>query len=237
MRALERTSRRADRLRRVRQEDPSSNCKLLPGRTRTRTECPASTSCRATWLPTNPVAPVTSVVIECGKPLLLRPCRGGCYAHGRRLRACHVAMTVRLPVPVAVRLGRLAALEPAHPAGERPAQHLPGVAEFLVAAEHRGGLVARVHHAILAARIAAVAVFLPRSFFDEVFEGLVMRVGHQVARALPAARIVGGISPGGAHQLALAAQKFHVNRRSHDVVALEQRARLPEFFADFRRAT
>src|SRR6202453_777399 len=48
--------------------NPASASKLLPGRTRTRTDCPVLTSCRVTWLPTKPAAPVTSVVIECGKP-------------------------------------------------------------------------------------------------------------------------------------------------------------------------
>src|SRR6202008_3663449 len=40
---------------------------LLVGREKIRTVCPWLTISRATWLPTNPVAPVTSVVIKCGK--------------------------------------------------------------------------------------------------------------------------------------------------------------------------
>ena len=48
----------------------SSNRKLLEARTSTRTLWPEATSWRATWLPTNPVAPVTSVVIKRGWPLV-----------------------------------------------------------------------------------------------------------------------------------------------------------------------
>ena len=46
-------------------------------------------------------------------------------------------------------------------AGSRqlPPQHLEAVAEPGVHAEGRGDLVARVHHAVLAARVLAVAVF------------------------------------------------------------------------------
>src|SRR5882724_5309840 len=38
---------------------------LLEARTSTRTVSPRATSCRATWLPRNPAAPVTSVVMPC----------------------------------------------------------------------------------------------------------------------------------------------------------------------------
>ena len=58
----ERTSRRSPSTRST--ASPSRDLRLLVGRTSTRTECPAARSCRATWLPTKPVAPVTSVVIE-----------------------------------------------------------------------------------------------------------------------------------------------------------------------------
>src|ERR1700734_901081 len=41
---------------------------LLFARTRARTRSPRSTSKRATWLPTNPGAPVTSINILAGRP-------------------------------------------------------------------------------------------------------------------------------------------------------------------------
>ena len=48
---------------------PRSARASLSRRARIRTECPAERSRPATWLPTKPVAPVTSVFIEFGKPL------------------------------------------------------------------------------------------------------------------------------------------------------------------------
>src|SRR5262245_2418497 len=41
-----------------------------------------------------------------------------------------------------------------------PPQHLEAIAELLVDAERRGGFVAAVHHAMLAARVVTVAVLL-----------------------------------------------------------------------------
>ena len=118
-----------------------------------------------------------------------------------------VAIALAVGLGLAFSFARLAD-QSTHLAGKRPGEHLPGVAEFLVAAENGGSFVAGVNHAILAARIAPAAVLLPRSLFDEFLERLVVRVGHQVARAFPATRVVGGIAPGGAHQLALAAQEI-----------------------------
>src|SRR3984957_8505505 len=120
-----------------------------------------------------------------------------------------------------------------HFSRDRPAEHLPRVAEFLVAAENRGSFVPRVNHTIFATRIATAAVFFPGRLLDEVFEVVVMRVRHQVARALPAAWIVSGIAPCRAHQLALAAKIFHVDGRRDNVVALEQLVSLAELLADF----
>src|SRR5271167_189893 len=39
----------------------------LVGRTSKRTSAPFASSCRATWLPKNPVAPVTKLFIEVGR--------------------------------------------------------------------------------------------------------------------------------------------------------------------------
>ena len=59
---------RANRLRRVRRASLPERFRLLLGPHQTRTRLPALTSCRATWLPTNPVAPVTSVSANPGRP-------------------------------------------------------------------------------------------------------------------------------------------------------------------------
>src|SRR5947209_5475643 len=74
-----------------------------------------------------------------------------------------------------------------HPTlGQLPRQHLERVAPLRVHAQGRRRLVATVHHAVLAPRVLAVAVLLPRRLFDQVVECLVVLVGDQVARALPA---------------------------------------------------
>src|SRR5579859_1397160 len=48
---------------------------LLDARTSTRTVSPRATSCRATWLPRNPAAPVTSVVMPCAPARASLPVR------------------------------------------------------------------------------------------------------------------------------------------------------------------
>ena len=52
-----------------------------------------------------------------------------------------------------------------------------------------------------------------------------MGVGDQIAGALPAADVAGGIGPGGAGQLALAAEKLQVDRRGQQPVARPAAAR------------
>src|SRR5690242_17749627 len=129
-------------------------------------------------------------------------------------------------------VGTLRALAPAEATGNLPLQHFPGVAEFAIAAENRGGFVTGLHHAVFAARITAIAVLLPGRVVDEIAESLVMLVGHQVARTFPATRIVSGIAPGSAHHVALAAEEFHVNGRGDDVELFEELAGAAEFFVD-----
>src|SRR5919201_1795739 len=87
-----------------------------------------------------------------------------------------------------------------------PLEELPAVAKLSVRAQDRRWLVADVHHAVFAARIASAAVLFPWRFFEEVLEGGVVRIGHEITRPLPAARIVGGIAPGRAHHLPVTAQ-------------------------------
>src|SRR5579862_210868 len=205
-------------------------------RQKIRTSCPWLTSSRATWLPTNPVAPVTSVVINAENFVSLLCRRHGDYALRNVAVSRAVSLAIRMAVAMAVvfflAFGGLTE-KAAHFPGDRPTEHLPGVAELLIAAKNRGRLITRVNHAVFAARIAAATVFFPGRLLDEVFEIVVVRVGHQVTGAFPTARIVSGIAPGGAHQLALAAEIFHVDGRSDDVVALEQLVSLAELLANF----
>src|SRR5207302_3615307 len=69
-----------------------------------------------------------------------------------------------------------------------PLQELPGIGEGPICAQHGGRLVADVHHAMLAARVAPSTVFFPRGLLDEFLERAIMGVRNQVARTLPAAR-------------------------------------------------
>ena len=82
--------------------------------------------------------------------------------------------------------------------GQRPQRHLQAVAELAVETQCRRRLITAVHHAALAARVAAVTVFLPWRLLKELGEGLVMAIGDHVAGRSPAPGVVGGIGPGGA---------------------------------------
>src|SRR5580700_1640562 len=121
----------------------------------------------------------------------------------------------------------------AHFSGNRPAEHLPSVAELLVTAENCGRFKTDMNHAIFAARVATAPILFPRSLLDEIFKRLVVSVRHQVARAFPTAGVVGRHAPSGAHQLSLSAEIFHVDGRSDDVVALEKLASLAKLLANF----
>src|SRR5262249_9723373 len=124
-----------------------------------------------------------------------------------------VAATRSVPVSVPVAAKGLPSA--AHAARKLPLQHLPAVTQLRMGTEHGGRLVTDVDHAILAACVPPAPILLPGSVLDELPVAGVVCVGDQVAGALPAARVVGGIAPGGTHQLALAAQVFKVNGRSH----------------------
>ena len=52
--------------------------------------------------------------------------------------------------------------------------------------QHGGRLVAAVGHAVFAARVLAAPVLAPVGRLEQLFVGLGVAVGHQVARALPA---------------------------------------------------
>src|SRR5580704_10840463 len=66
----------------------------------------------------------------------------------------------------------------AHLPGKLPLQHFPGVTQLLVSAKNSGRLVTRLHHAILAARVASTSIILPRCLLNKLGKCGVMRVGH-----------------------------------------------------------
>src|SRR5215469_603023 len=90
-----------------------------------------------------------------------------------------------------------------------------------------------MHHAILASWIAPVAIFLPGRFVDQVLEGWMMRIGHQVTRSLPTARIESRVAPGRAHHVALPGKKLQVDGRRHQLELFEQLSSLLKFLAGF----
>src|SRR6266508_3929152 len=61
-----------------------------------------------------------------------------------------------------------------------PSQHLEAVAEATIDAECRRDFVTRMHHAMLAARVLAVAIFVPVGVVHEIAETLVMLVGDEI---------------------------------------------------------
>src|SRR5262245_44443971 len=89
-----------------------------------------------------------------------------------------------------------------------------------------------MYHTILTAWVSPVAVFFPWSLFDQVLKRCVMRIRHQVARPLPSAWIERGVTPGGAHHVALSGEKFEIDGRSHQVEPFEQVGRLAKLLAD-----
>src|SRR5262245_47181885 len=97
---------------------------------------------------------------------------------------------------------------------------LPIVAALIVRAERAAGIVAAMHHAVFAARVArdAVhdAVFFPLHFREHLLIAVVVAVGHQITRRFPALDVVGRNRPGGAGQLAFAGEKFLIHRSAED---------------------
>src|SRR5689334_10352878 len=91
----------------------------------------------------------------------------------------------------------------------------PVIAALIVRAEGAAGIVATVHHAVFATRIAGDsvdnAVFVPVHFFEHLTVTSIMAIGHHVAGRFPAFDIAGRNCPGGAGEFALAGQEFLVN--------------------------
>src|SRR5271170_3274431 len=85
------------------------------------------------------------------------------------------------------------------PLPESPREHPNAIGEGRVDHQRGRRLEAAMRHAMIAARIAvAGAVLFPGCFGHEGFEGLVVPVCDEVAGALPALHVVGGIAPRGA---------------------------------------
>src|SRR6185436_8022251 len=78
----------------------------------------------------------------------------------------------------------------------------------------RARLESAVHHAVLTARVAALAAIAgPVRLFHQLAERARIPVLQQVARALPAEDVVGGVPPGRALKVALPHQKLEEERR------------------------
>ena len=130
-RAIQATPNRANPLQNVRRNFRQSRSIDLRPRQNTYTLARAN-NCRATWLPTKPVAPVTSVVIKSGTTRPESPqeplagiLRAGSLAGIKLL----VSRTVRMPISVIFSpASRSTNFRPC--AGNRPVQQLPRVAEF-----------------------------------------------------------------------------------------------------------
>src|SRR5262249_29159866 len=115
-----------------------------------------------------------------------------------------------------------------------PLEQLPAVTEAPVRAENSRRLVPDMHHAVLAAWIAAASILLPGCLLEEFLERRVMLVSDQVAGPFPAARVVGRVSPRRAHHVvALAPKELHVNRGRHQIEPFKQAAGVPELRMNF----
>ena len=86
---------------------------------------------------------------------------------------------------------------------------------------HGARLVAAVHHAVLALRVAALdAVVRPLGLGDEFLERVVVALLQEVARLLPAEDVVGRAAPRGALEIALAHEELEEERAHVELPAL-----------------
>src|SRR5215470_8211996 len=79
---------------------------------------------------------------------------------------------------------------------QHPCQHLQVVGYTRIDAESRRWFESAMHHAVLASRVVAFAVGLPRRLRHKRFESLVVAVRDQIARAFPTLHVVSRIAPG-----------------------------------------
>src|SRR5581483_9840390 len=104
-----------------------------------------------------------------------------------------------------------------------PRQHLEWVGPLRVHPQRRRRLVPTVDHAVLAPRVLAAAVLLPRRLLDQVVERRMVLVGDQVARPLPPFDVPRRVAPRRTRQLPLAGQELQVHRRRPEPVLAQQR--------------
>src|SRR5262245_60735713 len=86
------------------------------------------------------------------------------------------------------------------------------------------GLVAALHHAILASRVPGNAidhtVLAPIHVFLEFSVGRVVAVGHEVARRFPTHNVACGNRPRGAGQIAKSRNELQVDRGTKEGITL-----------------
>src|SRR5258705_7865218 len=96
----------------------------------------------------------------------------------------------------------------------------PSVAALSLQAQRCSGLVAAMHHAILAPAIACDtiddSVSIPVGLFQQLRVGREMAVGHQIAWSLPATDVSRGEFPGRAGPLPVDIGKFEINGLSEE---------------------
>ena len=115
---------------------------------------------------------------------------------------------------------------------------LPVISGLIVRSERAAGIVAAVDHAVLATRVARLAVhhavILPLHFTQHLLVAGIVPVGHQVTRRFPATNVARRNRPGRAGQLAFAGEEFLVNRRAEDGEAFAPVFDLRKFLARHR---
>ena len=85
---------------------------------------------------------------------------------------------------------------------------------------------------MLAALVVPPSVLSPRSLVHQILETLPVRVRDQVARPLPAPRVVGWVAPSGAGQVAVALEEFRVRRGRVHPEPPEEVVHVPELVLD-----
>src|SRR6516225_9812045 len=107
-----------------------------------------------------------------------------------------------------------------------PGKHLPEIPCLRIHAKNRRRAIAGIARARLATRIHTTSKIFPDGLFYHCFVALLMAVVQHIARCGPTLRSVHRAAPRGTVQLALAAQKLHVNRGHQQIVIAQKVAGL-----------
>src|SRR5687767_8136956 len=119
------------------------------------------------------------------------------------------------------------------PLGQKvPFRHRPHVAPALAELADDGRLEARVHEAVLAARVFALLPVVPVDVVPELFPRGVVLVADQVAGALPAERRARDVAPRRARVVALAGRELEKQRRVVHRVDLRELEHALELLVD-----